>query len=358
MSEEMIQVFSYSVTYLIKQISAFDYQKAMHVHCNHTQFSAKDFRLKLQHNSQYNLYIKLFVCNGFRYGAPKDRRQLLTLAEQHLVSRSDATLINALYLECPWFRKECKDFCASVDYGGRHTSVQALDRQFNEMYPALLKYAKNFAYRKLRFLYEAHNETRDVYTSELLEKAARAFYTMVPVSVSELHLLNKLKQSIDNHGTNIIYRETSLKASRLQQGEVNEHGIRSSAQLVCASFSQLYRREQDEEIKDPEIAVHPFAKFEMQFSISQILSRLDMASRRYRMLLILMGEENSEFNSWLVTNKHCKAGSGHEEVQQNLDPKEFNSLVCQFLNFSERKAEAFLKKISASLPHGVSHVIA
>ena len=349
-SEEFYVLFGQTVSYITKGISAFTFQHFLKPYCKHLDMSAKAFRLKLHRTKYLSLDIKMFMTRMARV-----KSVTLTVVKE-LTKEFDLYIIDAKRIVEVWkaqskFRARLKKVAKAVPKDeSQLLTAEGLKQLFCRVYPSVFKYIKFITHSKLRFLMKSTNQLPADFHNDLLEKVVQAFYSQVPIDKDELHLINYLKRSAHNRAMNIIKSETSLKRGRLVNAGVDRNGM-PRYELLCAAENQRALRPDGSEQQDyTDVDTgNDMQRFELQFSVSEILSRFHMASKKHRLMLLLMGTEDAEFTAWLKTKKVASKVEDNADVQQRVGVEEFNKLVSAFLHVSETKTNIFLLKLRKHL---------
>jgi len=342
-TEDMVHAYAESVLYLSGATSAFDYQEFIKPYCENV--SAKVFRLRIQDSKYTNLDIKLF---SLRIGQHKSitRAEVLRIAKQYSIHRNDALMINVLYQDCPWFRRLLKQCGKKVTPDNLLFDYVHINALFNRVYPSVLKYIKFIAYKKMRFIVKADNEGFDDLYSELSAKMVQAFYSMMPVQATDLHVVNYLKRVMHNHVVNMIKSRTSQKRGRIVNVGTDRNN-ENQFSLLCVSQNQVAAGVDAEgnEIDLLNVASDANHKFERQFTISQVLNSVKASKKKYRFVTLLLGTEDEDFTAWLRSEGMCKPSEDNVDVQSRMSASEFNGLVAEFLKVPHTKVEHFLDSL-------------
>jgi hypothetical protein len=332
-------------------MKAFRYQDEIKVFCKGTGMSAKQFRLKLHESRYLSLSLKLFLFRIARYRSVT-LEMVKELCAELKIKVIDAKRMLQVWNQHPLFRKRMKAEAKAVHKSQTYLLTESgLNLFFNEIYPDVYKKIKFLAYKKLRFIAKSSNvELRDL-ENELLSKVVQAYYMMVPITKTELHVINYLKRVAHNHAMNIIKAETSLKKGRLVSVGTDKEQNRVFS-LLMVSENQMALPVDGSDASYDEVhgdTSNNLEKFELEFSVSEILSRLQQTSKKYRFLKLLMGHEDSEFTTWLQARKIATRSEDNVDVQLKLTTTEFNKLLSQFLNVAEDKVNAFILKLRRDL---------
>lgn len=338
--QDFLHAYAESVLYLTGATSAFDYQELIKPYCE--QHSAKVFRLSIQDQRYTNLELKLYAIRLAHLRTPT-QEQAFELAAEFSITRNDARLIYILFCENTWFCRALKSASRKVKPNNPLLSCKEIDALFTRVYPSVLKYIKFIAYKKLRFIVKSDNVGFEDIHSELSTKALQSFYSLIPAQATDLHIINYLKRAVHNHAINIIKSRTSQKRGRLVNVGTDKNNEQQFS-LLCVSQNQVAAAfdADGNEIDMLNVANDSHSRFELQFSISEVLDSVKRNKKKYRFLSLLLGNEDSEFTDWLKQENLCKPSEDNVDVQSRTSANEFNSYVADFLNVSYRTAETFL----------------
>ena len=177
------------------------------------------------------------------------------------------------------------------------------------------------------------------YHGELMTKIVQAFHAVVPTKMGDAHLRNYLKRIVHNHAINMIKSGTSLKSGRIVS-EMDSSGNRQF-HLLCLSQNQAPLDAEGNAL-DVDGQDDSAEKFELRFSISEVLDRVKASANEYRFLTLLLGNEDIEFTKWLRIRGVCSEQHDNVDVQNTVDSRKYTELVSNFLRFSRESAAAFL----------------
>lgn len=353
---EFSTIYSQTLSYLTKGIGAFDFQHAMKPYCKGRDFSAKDYRLKLHETRYVSLHLKVFM---LRLSLVKsiDLDFVKALAEELEIRVKDAKRMVRVWEQHPALRRRLKAEAKAIP-AERHEllTMDGIDRYFREqVYSNLMRYIKFFVYKKLRFLSNANNDTFADLQNDVLEKCVQAYYGMVPLAeYTDLHMKNSLNQTAHNHVLNIIEAGTRLKSGRIAQVGIDANGNPINELIVASENQQRLTGNGEDEDGGEQTGIlkgvsHPMEKFELEFSISEIMNRLQAQSKKHRVLKILMGNDDPQFTGWLIRHKHCKRSETNYDLQLRVDPAAFNEMLAQFLQVEKKAFDRFLKSLRVEL---------
>ncbi len=349
-SEEFYVLFGQSVSYITKGITAFKFQHFLKPYCKKIKTSAKVFRLMLHKTKYLSLDMKMFMLRMARV------KSVTLDVVKALTKEFDLWIIDAKRIVEVWktqnvFRARLKKVAKAIPKDGAHLLTHAgLKVVFNRLYPKVYKYIKYITHKKLSFLIRSTNQTPADFHNELLEKVVQAFYSQVPIMKEDAHMINSLNLTAHNHMVNIIKAETSLKRGRLVAAGVDRNGM-PRYELLCAAENQrAVKADTSENLDYTDVDTgNDMQKFELQFSVSEILSKLETRSKKHRLMLLLMGTEDVEFSNWLRAKKVATKAEDNVDVQVRVSVAEFNRLVSAFLHVSETNTNVFLLKLRKQL---------
>lgn len=354
-SKEFYVLFGQSVSYITKGISAFAFQHLIKPYCKKDGPSAKVFRLRLHKTKYLGLDMKMFL---LRLSIVKTvtLRLVKELTSEFELYVTDAKRVLHVWRTQSALRARLKSAARALPKSEAHLLTHSgLTALFTKLYPRIFKYIKFITYKKLRFLVRSTNQTHEDFHNELLEKVVQAFYSQVPIVKDEAYLTNYLNRAAHNHAINIIKSETTLKRGRLISAGVDRNGL-PRYELLCAAENQrAVRADAQEHVSYTDVDTgNDMQYFELQFSVSQILSTLEQRSKKHRMLMLFMGTEDKEFTDWLRSVKAATRAEDNVDVQSKVSVTAFNRLVSEFLHVSETKTNVFLlglrKKLALPQP--------
>lgn len=354
-SPEFYGIYAMTILYIANALGAFDYQSLIKESNKVGAPSAKDFRLTLHENLYYGLQIKLFALRLAKLKAPTTS-SINALVKEFSLAPRDAKLITWLFDDCAWFRKDLVAQANTVSDDCELLTLSGIDAAYSRIYPEVLVAIKRYTRKKLRFLVKSNNLDFEHYYSELLEKSVKAIRKLAPIDYTDLHLLNAMKQTIKNHGTNIIKHGTTLKRGRIVNVGNDSHG-QAQFQMHCTSFNQMKAvvdSEGNELTPDAVDESSTIDKFEVKFSISELLTRYKRGGKKHKFLTILLGEDCPEFTLWLQQQGLATVNDDHVDVQNRLPVEEFNQRLSAFLEVEYRHVLNFIATLKTELPIAVS----
>lgn len=349
--EEFDHLYGYTLSYMTKGITAFEYQDLIKPYCEGRDFSAKVFRLRLHTSKYMSLTMKLFMMllSSTRSVSLERVKSLTADLGIHIV---DAKRMYALWTAQPKFRARLKADVHAIPEANKHLlDDKELTRYFESMYASVMKYVKYVTYSKLRFIAKSSNLDLADLHNELLSKVLQTYYTLVPIVLPEAHVVNYLKRAAHNHAINMIKMETTQKRGRLVNVGL-DHEKNRVFSLRMVSENQMTLTPEMAELSYDEIhndGSNSMAQFELEFSVAEILTKLQQRSKKYRLLKILMGTEDEQFTEWLRARGRCSAHHDNVDVQTKVSVKEFNCYLSEFLHVSEDRVNVFLFELRKDL---------
>ena len=343
--EEQLALYAETVLYLSGALSAFDYQNIIRHSC--TQRSPKVFRLSLLTDKYKLVNIKLYLFALLKEKEPA-ANTLKKLAAEFCIYPSDSKRISALVTNCSWFKREARRVLRGISKTNTMLTMVGIDRIFQQVYEPVYKYAKALAYKKLRFIAKSNNYEIADLAEDIMEKVVQSFYLLVPTDQPVEYVQNYLKRSAHNRAINLIKTHTTQKNGRIVS--VSEvHGMREFS-LLCVSGNQGAINPEaptlDVDHGDDGKAV---AEFETRFSVSEILTKHQRSERKYQFLIILMGEPDSDFTSWLQQNGYCKQDEDNTDVQMKTGVEEFNKLIARYMEVRYEHIRNFIDSLRPEL---------
>jgi len=192
---------------------------------------------------------------------------------------------------------------------------------------------KNYAYKKLRFIATSNNCTLDDLVSDLVYQACCSCYDLQSKLRSN-HLLNSIRQSVTNYGTNLIYFYTAQSRQRIVE---EENGF--SSKLFSFNIGNAEGEEEDllniipaDDSSKDEIE----RKLSLYFEQKRAIETKGKESAQARLLAIL-SNDCQDFVDW-----YNKTVNNKKEVTQVIDIQElekskFLETVQKFLKLEKDK---------------------
>lgn len=347
-NDEFLSVLAETALYLVQVNTAFEYQNAIRDICH--KMSPKLFRLGLIRNAYFLLNVKLFVLHLAKTrGATKaDAR---AYAKEFGISKDDQKYLFKLYEQVPWFGKELRKVTKTVEWD--HLNLTEIKADFDDVFPSVIKYVRSKVYKKLAFISRSTNTDFKDLVQDVMVKVLHSYYKLVPTNKTLLYITNYLKRSANNHIVNIIKAETTKKRGRLVNVGDNKNN-EPQFNLLCVSENQARKVVDDDGnelslTSDSEDESNSFAKFEVMFSIDELLKSVRVGSKKHRFLLIILGFEDREFTEFLRERKIAKPTEDNSDVQERTSVSEFNELIAEHLSVKVLKLTDYLNKVKTQL---------
>lgn len=349
-SDEFSYIFSSTLGYLSGYCTAFEFQHCLKPYCVGLGFSAKDFRLRLHTTHYFSLSIKMFLFHiGLHRTVEPDTAKAITAYLS--VAKCDSTNILDIWSRFPKLRSHVKSVVRQVPKEQRHLmDPETLDLYFSTIYASILKYVKFISYTKLRFIARTSNCELGDLQNDIMLKVSKSLHSLVPIRIPEAHIVNYLKRCAHNCAMNIIESETTQKRGRLVNMGLDASNQRTFSLLVMSENQMLFNPENPDATYDSLYSDDgQIDKFELEFSVSEILNRYRKTEKKYRFLCILMGTEDEEFTKFLFNLNECSEHEDNVDVQSRLPVKDFNKLLSRFLRIREKDANVFMLRIAKRL---------
>lgn len=349
-----IQVAQETIQYLCGVSDAYAYQHFLkdHVRFRDLDISAKDFRLSLIEKSYFTLNVKFMALNLCKAVVSVDNLQHFANAFE--IVRNDAVLLRRVFEDTKFRRSMRKSdrvknlSLEDIEEG----SVERTQRDFNDMYPELMKHVRQKTFRKLKFLVNAENEEFSNFNGELMYKAIKAYYMMVPSSKTQAHVLNYLRSTCTNHALNIISAKTSDKRRRLNNAGADGFGGNSFS-LTCISENQLAAIDGEAlfsyEGTLNETNQHDASKMISDLNFERIVSSLGKSRVRRRAILIVSGQDDSRFTRYLRTRELIKSDEDCADFVSRTKHENVVPHLADHLGVCKERLTKFLKKVGTEL---------
>lgn len=332
------QVFIHSISYLTGGVSAYAYQSNIRHLCK--TMSAIKFRLSLCSNRYFLLDLKLWCLKAA--STRNASKQYRSLFKQFAIHLDDRKLLKVAFESSSSARQRLRVLAKQSNYC---LSFKEVDALLTAVMPDVKAYIKAITYRKLRFICKSQNVLPSDLEADLLCKCLQAFYKSVPTNMSVAHITNYLRQAAHNHAMNIIQSNTTEGRGRL----ISTNADNTQFSLLVVSQNQiLATTAEGEQVQYDSLGSYS-SKFELEYSVKEVLEKYKHKKKAYTFLLILMGEVSADFTSWLQAKSLCKAWEDNHDLQLRSDAIVFNRYVSEYLNVAEAKANVFLLKIKKEL---------
>lgn len=342
------------VSYLCGIMPAFELQRKLKpvFSMHEVPFSPKVFRLSLIENGYLILNLKYAALNlCFK---PTNAAQLNRIHQEFGLTKNDVVLLRLCFKNRAW-RSACRksERLAEIAYGDvtLEAMQQAIEVYTDIKYEPLMKHIRGLAYRKLRFLVKAENAELADYHGELMCKAVKEYYRMIPTAKSEAHVLNCLRTACNNHATNIIEAQTTKKRRRMLNDGGDGFGgfnygmkVLSENQLrTDADFTVDY----DASLNDSNLNQN--ARLLSQLNFECLVRNLGVSATRRRALLIVSGHEDKRFSHYL---RAIEVIPQEEDSADFVHRFGFNTVVSHLSNHlrvKENRLRRFLEYAGSQL---------
>lgn len=349
-----VQVAQATVEYLCGVIDAYAYQRYLkeNVRFRDLDISAKDFRLMLIEKSYFTLNIKFFCLNLCKVTVNLPNINQYAVAFE--LVRNDVVLLRRAF-EVKKFRTDMRrsERVQSVELVQiQEGAVEEARKSFNGLYGELVKHIRQKSFKKLRFLVKAENTEHHDYNSEVLCKVIKAYYMLVPTTMSRAHVLNYLRSTCTNHILNIISSRTSDKRRRLTNVGSDGFGGNTYSQL-CVSENQLTAIEgEDVMLYDSTLNAvnqHDNNRMISDLNFDRLVQNYGKSSTRRRAILITSGQEDSRFTRHLRLREIIKPDEDCTDfVARNKHDTVVTHMAAHF-NVCPERLDKFLKKVAKEL---------
>lgn len=347
-SEEFQKIFGLTISYLTGVTKAFDFQAQLKPFCK-GDMSAKDFRLKLVDKEYLSLRLKFYVFRLLRCKLT-DAKALLELKREYMILNSDIRNVQHFFKTNHQFRLKLRLRSKGIK-DNIHLNLKVVRAALKSCLEQIEKKLKSTTYKRLRFICRSQNLDLIDLQNDLTIKVVQAFYKLMPSTMSMAHVINYLKVVANNHAINTIYANTSLRRGR--QINTAEKGSKvDKFKLIVTSENQMRPLSMEDDNRtsyDELLVTDPTSELELKFSIKQLLVSLKPGSKKQKLLLILMGNEDQGFTDWLRAKKHINQKESNYDLQSRASVERFNILVGLYLNLSEEKTKLVLDRVSRAL---------
>lgn len=343
-----------SIRYLCNVSDAYEYQHFLkeNVRFCDLDISAKDFRLLLIEKSYFTLNIKFLALNLCKVAVTLPNIQ--HYANAFDIARNDAVMLRRAFEDTKFRRGMRKServtniTMAEIEEG----SVEKTQREFNDMYHELMKHIRQKTFRKLRFLVNAENSEFADFNGELLYKAIKAYYLMVPTNKTQAHVLNYLRTTCTNHALNIIGAKTSDKRRRLNNTGGDGFGGQSFS-LTCISENQLAAIDGDDlfsyEGTLNDVNQNDGNRLISELHFERVVELYGKSKIRRRALLIISGHDDSRFTRYLQAREFIKPEEDCADFVQRNKHENVVAHLADHFGVCKLRLTKFLTKVGTEL---------
>jgi hypothetical protein len=346
-----MEVSTVIVRYVLGVDNAYACQRGLNeaVEFSSLPFSAKDFRLEVVSKAYLTLNLKMFVFNMLI--RPVSSTSLQDEADRFNIDRNDVVLVRKtlehkslrrLLRKTPRF-KEARDCQVEL------MEISDVTHKFDTMFDDLKRHVRNKAYRKLRFLARAENTEFSDFEGDLICKALRAYYMMVPSSKKDAHILNSLRLTCTNHALNIIESQTTEKRNRLINA--GSDGFGGVAYLLqCSSENQLMADESG--VANFDNSLNEYNENNGIFDTIQlesVLRNYGTSSKRTRILHIVTGAADTKFTEYLREAEVIKEDEDSSDFVARTQLKSISKHLGKHLEVRPSHVRTFLRRVARDL---------
>lgn len=353
-SDRTLKVAQSTVSYLCGVIDAYEYQHFLkeNVRFRDLEISAKDFRLMLTEFSYFTLNVKFFCLNLCKVAV--NIENIHHYANAFDMVRNDVVLLRRCFLQRN-FRRDMRNSKRVRNITTdeiREGAVERTRRDFNMMYQELMQHIRQKTFKKLRFLVKAENSEFTDFNNDLLYKAIKAYYMMVPTTKTDAHVLNYLRTTCTNHALNIINSKTSDKRRRLSNTGKDGFGGQSFA-LTCVSENQLAVIDGDDlfayDSTLNSINQGDNSKLISDLNFDRVVKNLGKSNVRRRAILITSGHEDSRFTRYLRSRDIIRSDEDCADFVQRTKHENVVVHMAEHFNVCQDRLGRFLKKVATEL---------
>lgn len=311
--------------------------------------SAQKFRLRLSGMSYIHLNLKYFMLNVMKRSnyTGDDIRQWM---RDFSVSEQDAKLVVRV-VKCRGIKGCAKKVLSEVKTSEIDAAAfRNVYATFKEIYPDISRHIKSRTYKKLRFLSVSCNIEFHDFNMELMCKALQTYIRMVPTRKSPLHVANYIRNSINNHVTNMIKSGTAQKRARMVKGGADGFGG-DRFDILTVSENQLQHAlgVEDtvsyENLQDINVNAEEEYKNLSELNFERLLRRFGTTTKKRVLLELVACCEHKAFTKWLQKHNRIKEHEDNVDFNDRIGFKLYLRNVCEFLNVCESRVLAFIKNI-------------
>lgn len=349
-----LQVVQATVEYLCGVKTAYQYQFFLkdNVRFRDLSISAKDFRLMLIEKSYFTLNVKFCALNLCK--AAMNLENLHQFTTSFEIIRNDAVLLRRAFEDRKWrSRMRASPRLQSITKDDiAEGSVEKTQRDFNDMYHELMKHIRQKTFRKLRFLVKAENSEFSDFNGELLYKAIKAYYMIVPTQKTTAHVLNYLRTTCTNHALNIISLKTSDKRRRLTNAGSDGFGGNNFS-LTCVSENQLASADGEDTLSYEgtlnESNQYDGSKFISDLNFERVVQAYGKSALRRRAIQIVSGQEDSRFTRYLRARDFIRPDEDCTDYVSRNKHENVVAYLADHLGVPKKRLDKFLQKVGTAL---------
>lgn len=257
-----------------------------------------------------------------------------------------------------WLTRDCVQHLRRLAAAHPALKLQTLDARVVNIYQSMQDWLAKFVYRKMRFVYQQQGLDAHDMKMEVFAKGVLALYVTYPAVHTMLHATNIVKSAAHNYGINMVIQQTHDRRARLIVNADKTFGSRVVAldDRVIQELESLAvndSRQQDLALDVERLFNKYPAKAQSgEISLRHLLYEADattipLMSKKQRLLAMLMGYEDWEFNQWLSTCHRIQSSSS--EYLDRAEPQRFIAMACRFLNVPEDQGQKFIARVGFRL---------
>ena len=349
-SSEGRYVAEICVKYVSGVIDAYAFQRDIkRVDITQSSYSGQKFRLAMTDKAYFLLNLKYAAFNMTLNTI--NVKLLETLQKGFGMTWDDVLLLRTIFSR-QTFRREMRQSPRMVSIDRKAIGVRDMEKvrkTFATFQAPIMKHIRNKTYKKLRFVATSENsEHRDLH-SEIMTKALKVYYGMVPTTQSEAYVLNYIRRSCTNHVLNIIESATTAKKGRLQNTGDDGYGGQNFELKVVSENQQTGNSDEPVDyagsLNDNNRSES--VKLESDIVVSRLLQKYK--GRKRTALNILCGNDDQKFSKWLHANGRIKDGEDHHDLQHRVAHTTFIGLLAKYLGVLRECFERFVEHVGRNL---------
>jgi len=315
---------------------------------NDIKESSKVFRYALTENCYFALNLKMFIYEyTTRLLSPtKNRDAVKACIKKFGIKKADFMLFLRFYdnknnrrITKAVFREYKKQVIPSPK------EVRA---NFSLMHEVLLKYCRTLTFKKLTFIVNSNNMSPQDMHYELIYKALKTYYLMLPTNKDDLYILNYIKRAIHNHAMNTIQKFKFAKRDRLQ-GILEADGSYtfnmqtvSENQIRVSGNGGLTEEIDTGAIVNGSTIDKSYEEHDSKATIKKLIRMYK--NKKRRLLQLIVGEYDEDFTDFLHRCKKVSKRTNNVELY-DTNIEEYKTQACNYLNIERDACDRFLKHV-------------
>ena len=340
--------------YIIGSMSAFDYQRALQAKVDFStlSISAKDFRLMVLALGRYTLNLKLYLLTIIKTTrTPKMYSSWLSFrvktcrdARVHLV---DGELCAKAIEPFRTTMRRNKHVVAIPKEIVNPRQLLHWNLKFNSVvYRAVMKTIRQITFHRLRFISSSTNTDLADLHGDLAIKALQSYYRLVPTTEDDAYIINYLRRAVSNHAKNIIKTYTSQKRGRMVRSGADGFGG-SNFDLIVVSENQIKANSDGDvvsydQIGDADNSFDGMHNIEARLSIEALRMRYRAMPLRYKVLRLVLGDEDEGFTRFLRARGVLRVGT-NSEYQDRCPSEKYNRLIAEYVDVRHSDIQKFIE---------------